>query len=152
LLTDVNGTLLTGEARRKLTVFDYNNIIPDVGAQGGSILLATVDNFPILEELGLSGAFSYIEPCGLNIPHLHPRANEMLTVLEGVLNTGFVQEDGFDTVIETQLGKYQATVFPMGSMHCGYYLRNYLLSVPTKVLLRPAESYLLPSHFHRRAQ
>jgi hypothetical protein len=87
LLTDVNGTILTSEARRKLTMFDYNKITPAAGARGGSILLATVDNFPILEELGLSGAFSYIEPCGLNIPHLHPRANKMLTVLNDVLNT-----------------------------------------------------------------
>jgi hypothetical protein len=71
----------------KLTVFDYNNITPAAAAQGGSILLATVDNFPIPKELGLSGAFSYIEPCGLNIAHLHPRANKMLTVLKGVLNT-----------------------------------------------------------------
>ncbi|KAJ7277928.1 RmlC-like cupin domain-containing protein [Mycena rebaudengoi] len=117
LLTDANGTLLTGDALRSVTVFDYNNITPAPGSQGGSIILATVNNFPILEELSISGAFSYIEPCGLNIPHLHPRANEMLTVLEGVLDAGFVQEDGFDTVIETQLGQYQATVFPMGSMH-----------------------------------
>ncbi|KAJ7789595.1 RmlC-like cupin domain-containing protein [Mycena leptocephala] len=119
LLTDATGTLLTGDALRNLTVFDYNNITPAAGAKGGSILLATVANFPILEALGLSGAFSSIEPCGLNIPHLHPRANEMLTVLEGVLDTGFVQEDGFDTEIETRLGKYQATLFPMGSMHWG---------------------------------
>ncbi|KAJ6571195.1 RmlC-like cupin domain-containing protein [Mycena capillaripes] len=116
LLTDANGTVLTGDALRDLTVFDFNSNQPAGGA-GGSILLATVDNFPILEELGISGAVSFIEPCGLNIPHLHPRANEILTVIEGVLDTGFVQELGFNTEIETQLGKFQATVFPMGSIH-----------------------------------
>ncbi|KAJ7673609.1 RmlC-like cupin domain-containing protein [Mycena rosella] len=108
LLKDDNGNLLTGDALRQLTVFDFNLQTPAPGAKGGSILLATVDDFPILEELGISGAVSFIEPCGLNIPHLHPRASEILTVIEGILDTGFVQENGFNTV---------ATVFPMGSMH-----------------------------------
>jgi oxalate decarboxylase/phosphoglucose isomerase-like protein (cupin superfamily) len=117
LLTDSSGNLLTGDALRQLTVFDFNNQKPNAGAKGGSILLATVDNFPILEELGLSGAISLVEPCGLNIPHLHPRANEMFTVIDGILDTGLVQENGFNTEIQTQLGKYQATVFPMGSIH-----------------------------------
>ncbi|KAJ7680074.1 spherulin-1B precursor [Mycena rosella] len=115
LLTDSGGNLLTGAALRQLTVFDFNN--QPAGSNGGSILLATVDNFPILEELGISNAISLVEPCGLNIPHLHPRANEFLTVIEGILDTGFVQENGFNALVETQLGKYQGTVFPMGSMH-----------------------------------
>jgi oxalate decarboxylase/phosphoglucose isomerase-like protein (cupin superfamily) len=117
LLTDSSGNLLTGDALRQLTVFDFNNQAPAAGASGGSILLATVDNFPILEELGISGAVSFVEPCGLNIPHLHPRASELFTVIDGILDTGFVQENGFNTDVETQLGKYQATVFPMGSIH-----------------------------------
>ncbi|KAJ7470998.1 RmlC-like cupin domain-containing protein [Mycena latifolia] len=117
LLTDSSGNLLTGDALRQLTVFDFNNQAPASGAQGGSILLATVDNFPILEELGISNAISFVEPCGLNIPHLHPRANEFFTVIDGILDTGFVQENGFNTIIETQLGQYQGTVFPAGSIH-----------------------------------
>jgi len=117
LLTDSSGNLLTGDALRQLTVFDFNNQAPATGATGGSILLATVDNFPILEELGISGAVSIVEPCGLNIPHSHLRASEMFTVVDGILDTGFVQENGFNAEIETQLGKYQATVFPMGSIH-----------------------------------
>ncbi|KAJ7263662.1 RmlC-like cupin domain-containing protein [Mycena haematopus] len=117
LLTDGNGNLLTGDALRDLTVFDFNNQAPAAGAKGGSILLATVDNFPLLTDLGVAGAVSFIEPCGLNIPHLHPRANEILTVVEGVLDAGFVQENGFDAEVKSTLGTYQATVFPMGSIH-----------------------------------
>jgi oxalate decarboxylase/phosphoglucose isomerase-like protein (cupin superfamily) len=116
LLTDGGGNLLTGDALRELTVFDFNNQAPASGAKGGSILLATVDNYPILTNLGVTGAVSFIEPCGLNIPHFH-RASEFFTVIDGILDTGFVQENGFSTEIETQLGKYQATVFPMGSIH-----------------------------------
>ncbi|KAJ7586746.1 RmlC-like cupin domain-containing protein [Mycena floridula] len=117
LLTDSSGNVLTGDALRQLTVFDFNNQKANAGAKGGSILLATVDNFPILEELGISSAISIVEPCGLNIPHSHPRANEFFTVIDGILDTGFVQENGFNTEIETQLGKFQGTVFPMGSIH-----------------------------------
>ncbi|KAJ7082688.1 RmlC-like cupin domain-containing protein, partial [Mycena belliarum] len=117
LLTDGNGNILTGEALRQLTVFDFNNQAPAPGAKGGSILLATVDNFPILEDLHIAGAVSFIEPCGLNIPHMHPRASEFFTVVEGILDTGFVQENGFNAEIRTQLGRYQATVFPIGSIH-----------------------------------
>ncbi|KAH8827304.1 spherulin-1B precursor [Flagelloscypha sp. PMI_526] len=117
LLTDSSGNLLTGDALRQLTVFDFNNQKVADGAKGGSILLATVDNFPILQGLGISAAISLVGPCGLNIPHIHPRANEFLTVVDGILNTGFVQENGFNTEVETQLGKYQGTVFPQGSIH-----------------------------------
>ncbi|KAJ7736476.1 RmlC-like cupin domain-containing protein [Mycena metata] len=114
LLTDSSGKLLTGNALRQLTVFDFNQ--QPAGSSGGSILLATVDNFPLLEQLGISGAISLVEPCGLNIPHIH-RADEFFTVVDGILDTGFVQENGFNTAVETQLGKFQATVFPQGSLH-----------------------------------
>jgi oxalate decarboxylase/phosphoglucose isomerase-like protein (cupin superfamily) len=117
LLTDSSGKLLTGDALRQLTVFDFNNQAAAAGAKGGSILLATVDNFPILVELGISNGISLVEPCGLNLPHLHPRANEFLTVIDGILDTGFVQENGFNAEVETQLGKFQGTVFPIGSIH-----------------------------------
>ncbi|KAJ6484639.1 RmlC-like cupin domain-containing protein [Mycena sanguinolenta] len=117
-LLKYNGTLLTGEALRQLTVFDFNNT-QDVteSGKGGTLLLATVDNFPILEGTGISAGVAFIEPCGLNIPHMHPRASEMLTVIEGILDTGFVQENGFATEVATELGLFQATVFPMGSIH-----------------------------------
>ncbi|KAJ7624488.1 RmlC-like cupin domain-containing protein, partial [Roridomyces roridus] len=117
LLLDSSGNLLTGAALRQLTVFDFNQQTVTAGAKGGSILLATVDNFPILEEMGIAGAVSLVGPCGLNIPHSHPRASEMFIVVEGILDTGMVQENGFNTEIQTQLAQYQGTVFPMGSIH-----------------------------------
>ncbi|KAF8186067.1 RmlC-like cupin domain-containing protein, partial [Mycena galopus ATCC 62051] len=117
-LLTVNGTLLTGNALRNLTVFDFNNTESATeSGLGGTLLLATVDNFPILEGTGVSSGVAFIEPCGLNIPHTHPRASEMLTVIEGILDAGFVQENGFATEVATELGLFQATVFPMGSIH-----------------------------------
>jgi oxalate decarboxylase/phosphoglucose isomerase-like protein (cupin superfamily) len=119
LLTS-NGTLLTGDDLRERTVFDFNNQKVAAGANGGSILLTTVDNFPILEAVDISGAVSHFEPCGLNIPHLHQRADEFLIVVEGQLETGFVMENGFLAEVHTQLGVYQGTVFPKGSIHYQY--------------------------------
>ena len=104
-LTDSSGNLLTGAALHQLMVSNFNNQAPAAGAKGGSILFDTVDNFPILEELGISSAISIIEPCGLNVPHLHPYANEMFTIVDGVLETGFVQKSGFNAQVATQLGK-----------------------------------------------
>ncbi|KAJ7223308.1 RmlC-like cupin domain-containing protein [Mycena pura] len=109
LLTDFNGVLQPAAQRD-------GGIDGDAGV-GGSILISSVDNFPILTELGISGAASFIAPCGLNIPHLHPRSDEFFTLVEGVLDTGFVLENGFTQLVTTQLGKFQATVFPKGSLH-----------------------------------
>ncbi|KAJ7223341.1 spherulin-1B precursor, partial [Mycena pura] len=117
LLTDNNGVLLTGDALRQLTVFDFNQQTKSTSGPGGSILLANGDIFPILTDLSVSGAVSFVAPCGLNIPHFHPRGDEFFTLVEGVLDTSMVVENGFTEVVKTQLGKYQATVFPRGSMH-----------------------------------
>ncbi|KAJ7629122.1 spherulin-1B precursor [Roridomyces roridus] len=117
LLTDSSGNLLTGEALRQLTVFDFNQQTPAAGAKGGSTLLATVDNFPILTDLGISASITFLGPCGLNIPHSHPRATEFAIVTSGQIETGMVQENGFNTQIQTQLGPFQGTVFPQGSIH-----------------------------------
>ncbi|KAJ7751778.1 hypothetical protein DFH07DRAFT_774684 [Mycena maculata] len=50
----------------QLTVFDFNQTAAS-GAQEAPILLAMVDNFPILEGLGVGGTISFVGPCGLNI-------------------------------------------------------------------------------------
>jgi hypothetical protein len=152
LLTDGNGNLLAGDALRQLTVFDFNNQAPAVGSNGGSILLATVDNFPILEALRISGAISIVEPCGLNIPHLHPRADEMFTVIDGILDTGLVQENGFNSVIQTQLGKYQATVFPMGTSYLLHVLWHRVLLRDPRQHPLPAEPHLFARRLRRRAE
>jgi hypothetical protein len=49
-----------------------------------------VINFPGLNTLGVSLSRIDYGPLGVNTPHLHPRATEHLTVLEGTLYLGFV--------------------------------------------------------------
>ncbi|KAJ6572833.1 hypothetical protein DFH09DRAFT_1460861 [Mycena vulgaris] len=78
-----------------LSQFEYQDFR---GLNINLVFLATVDNFLILEELGISGAISLVEPCGLNIPHLHPRANRVF------------HRCRWDP-------RHRGTVFPMGNIH-----------------------------------
>jgi hypothetical protein len=64
-----------------------------------------------------------MEPCGINTPHVHPRATEFLTLVEGQnLRFGYVLENGLvaagqNPEIAGTLNKFEGTVFPQGSIH-----------------------------------
>jgi hypothetical protein len=127
-LLTVNGAgleLLSGPALADRLIFDFGAKALPVGA-GGRIALANEDNFPILVGQGLSTAVAFLEPCGLNSPHTHPRATEFLTVVQGALQNGFMLENGFvadkadgalTTQVTTNLTAFQSTIFPQGSIH-----------------------------------
>lgn len=61
--------------------------------------------------------------CGMNTPHIHPRAAELQVVVQGRLITEMVPENGvFDTdgkrrLIRTELGLFQMTPFYQGYIH-----------------------------------
>lgn len=59
------------------------------------------------------------QPCGINLPHVHPRATEILYVTdaapEGVL-TAFVEENGGRTITNT-ITTGNAAFFPQGLAH-----------------------------------
>ncbi|XP_031127751.1 germin-like protein 12-1 [Ipomoea triloba] len=61
------------------------------------------------------------EPYGLNPPHTHPRATEVLTVLEGTLYVGFVLSNpapGMKNKLFTKVLKEgDVFVFPQGLIH-----------------------------------
>ncbi|KAF3010900.1 hypothetical protein E8E13_009822 [Curvularia kusanoi] len=120
----VQGTsLLTGDALRALTVFSFNNATPNPGAKGGALKSANIETFPILTDLGISTTVAFLNPCGINTPHVHPRATEFLTLVEGKnLKFGYVLENGLvgpdkNPEIAGTLNKFEGTVFPMGSIH-----------------------------------
>ncbi|CAM8956293.1 unnamed protein product [Rhodiola kirilowii] len=54
---------------------------------------------------------------GLNPPHTHPRATEILVVLEGTLSVGFVTSNPNNTLITKVLYKGDVFVFPVGLIH-----------------------------------
>ncbi|KAL9116032.1 MAG: hypothetical protein Q9227_000400 [Pyrenula ochraceoflavens] len=108
--------ILTGNGKDfKPFVFDFNGK-PDTGA-GGHLVLADRSSMPALVDLGISSAVGFMNPCGMNTAHTHPRATEFYTVVEGEIETGFIQENTFTTEVKTTLSKFQGTVFPMGSIH-----------------------------------
>lgn len=100
--------------------FDFN-VAANPGVtpgEGGQVDLAFRKNFPILTDLGISAAGIFFNPCGLNTPHIHPRASEFLTVAtDSNILTGFVLENGLATEFNTTLTQFQGTVFPQGSIH-----------------------------------
>ncbi|KAH9864457.1 hypothetical protein J1614_010391 [Plenodomus biglobosus] len=111
--------------------FQYinNTVLPPTG---GTIFLSTINNFPALGATGLSQAVGFVNPCGVNTPHWHPRANEFLTVTQGSLIGALLLESdagsgnvvggakppvGPYTQVETTLANYTGMLFPKGLVH-----------------------------------
>jgi hypothetical protein len=57
-----------------------------------------------------------MEPCGMNSPHTHPRATEILLLLNGAISAGFLAENGSRFVVNN-VTEMSAMVFPAGSIH-----------------------------------
>lgn len=67
---------------------------------------------------GISYTLFSIKPCGINLPHHHPRATELIYIIGGSnLTTGFVEENGGRVVINKGLRSGQSTFFPQGLIH-----------------------------------
>uniref|UniRef100_A0A7N0T6A3 Germin-like protein n=1 Tax=Kalanchoe fedtschenkoi TaxID=63787 RepID=A0A7N0T6A3_KALFE len=90
-------------------------------AAGSRVTPVSVTQLPGLNTLGISLARIDYAPSGINPPHTHPRASEILTVLEGSLAVGFVTSNPLNTHFETVLYEGDVFVFPVGLVH---YQRN----------------------------
>ncbi|XP_028785205.1 germin-like protein subfamily 1 member 13 [Neltuma alba] len=85
---------------------------------GSQVTQVSVNEFPGLNTLGVSLARIDYAPYGLNPPHTHPRATEVLTVLEGTLMVGFVASNQNDNRLFTKvLNKGEVFIFPFGMIH-----------------------------------
>jgi quercetin dioxygenase-like cupin family protein len=84
---------------------------------GSQVTLPTVSEILGLNTLGISVARIDFAPKGLNPPHAHPRAAEILIVLEGTLNVGFVTSNPKNRLITKVLNKGDVFVFPIGLIH-----------------------------------
>ncbi|KAJ4303382.1 hypothetical protein N0V90_002275 [Kalmusia sp. IMI 367209] len=127
LLTAKGEALLSADALKNLVVFNFNGATPAPGALGGATKAANIETFPILTGLGISTTLGFLDACGINTPHVHPRATEFLTVVEGKIDFGYILENGLvkagqNAEIAGTLSKFQGTVFPQGSIH--YQINN----------------------------
>eukprot|EP00245_Coleochaete_scutata_P008057 TRINITY_DN23_c0_g1_i2.p1 TRINITY_DN23_c0_g1~~TRINITY_DN23_c0_g1_i2.p1 ORF type:complete len:185 (-),score=39.87 TRINITY_DN23_c0_g1_i2:469-1023(-) len=76
---------------------------------------ANRNTFAALDTQGISFAVLKLGPNGQNAPHEHPRATEVLFLIKGVLEVGFVDTKG--TVFRNTLYPGDITVFPRGLPH-----------------------------------
>ncbi|XP_076924772.1 putative germin-like protein 2-1 [Bidens hawaiensis] len=90
-------------------------------AMGSSVTPAFVFQIPGLNTLGISLARLDFAPWGHIPPHTHPRATEILTVLEGQIEVGFVTSNPGNRHISKVLKKGDVFVFPVNLVH---YQRN----------------------------
>lgn len=130
LLTDESGNkLLQGDSLTKATIWDFEQnhyVVP--GGQGGSASTADLETFPYLIDSGVTMTMGNLGPCGIFLPHIHPRANEFFVVTEGEVDFGTFFELGLfkdlspAPEVEGKLTKNTGTLFPKGSVH--YQVNN----------------------------
>lgn len=97
----------------------FSNLLVKQGATnntfGSLVTGANVQRIPGLNTLGVSMARIDYAPGGLNPPHTHPRATEMVFVLEGQLDVGFITTT--NQLIAKTIAKGETFVFPKGLVH-----------------------------------
>ncbi|KAF2866288.1 RmlC-like cupin domain-containing protein [Massariosphaeria phaeospora] len=110
--------------------FINNTVTPNTG---GTIALTTLNNFPALIGTNVAMAVGFVNPCGLNVPHNHPRANEFLTVISGKLIGGLILEQNPGSAgnvagqpkpvngplqqVNATLDNFKGMLFPQGETH-----------------------------------
>jgi hypothetical protein len=57
-------------------IFDFRGTLGVSEGRGGKTVAATARNFPALIGNGVAMTVGYLGPCGINLPHTHPRATE----------------------------------------------------------------------------
>ena len=84
---------------------------------GSAVTQVNVAQIAGLNTLGISAVRIDYAPYGQNPPHTHPRATEILTVLEGTLLVGFVTSNPENRLFTKVLNKGDVFVFPIGLIH-----------------------------------
>jgi quercetin dioxygenase-like cupin family protein len=82
---------------------------------GSLVTAANVEKISGLNTLGVSLSRIDYKPKGLNPPHTHPRATEIVFVLEGELDVGFITTS--NKLISKSIKKGEIFVFPKGLVH-----------------------------------
>ncbi|KAK1663887.1 hypothetical protein QYE76_052046 [Lolium multiflorum] len=101
---------------------------------GSNVTLINVMRIPGLNTLGISLARIDYAPLGENPPHTHPRATEILTVLEGTLYVGFVTSNPENKFLSKVLNKGDVFVFPEGLIHFQFNPNPYKPAVAIAAL------------------
>ncbi|CAN0897026.1 Putative germin-like protein 2-2 [Linum grandiflorum] len=84
---------------------------------GSRVTPVSVTQIPGLNTLGIALVRIDFAPWGINPPHTHSRATEILTVVEGSLEVGFVTSNPENRLISKVLKKDDVFVFSIGLIH-----------------------------------
>lgn len=100
--------------------FDVEAISPGNQGDGGGIRAVDGADNPALRGQGMAITLFNLAPGGENLPHLHPRATEMVYLVRGgPIEVAFT--DGAGNVHQNTVTAGQATIFPRALIH---YQRN----------------------------
>ena len=100
--------------------FDLQGAEPEVEGDAGTVKVANLGNVPVLSGEGVSYALVELDPCGLNLPHHHPRAAEFGYIVKSETSTSvrhaFVEENT-GRLIMNDIGEGQVALVPAGLVH-----------------------------------
>ncbi|KAK1567925.1 hypothetical protein Q3G72_018174 [Acer saccharum] len=116
----VNGLACKDPMMVQASDFSFNGLhIPGntSNAVGFGAKAVNVVQVPGLNTLGISLVRLDYAPWGINPPHTHPRASEILTVIKGSIEVGFVTSNPENRLISKVLQKGDVFVFPIGLIH-----------------------------------
>ena len=120
--TKLNGYACKDAANISASDFFFDGLakegVPN-NLMGSVVTAANVQKISGLNTLGVSLSRVDIAPGGLNPPHTHPRATEMVFVLDGVLDVSFITTSNM--LVSKTVKKGVVFVFPRGLTH---FLKN----------------------------
>ncbi len=109
--------LLREKFKNQDFVFNLTEAKSSSLGNGGSARQLNIDTFPVIAGQGVSYTLIDLDPCGVNLPHVHPRGTELaFYIFGGTLRTGFVEENG-GRVIINDIMPGQVVVVPQGLIH-----------------------------------
>ena len=115
-----------------------------VASPGGTFRAANLASAQVLGAMGRGIAHTIVDiaPCGLVIPHVHPRGEESILVIDGALDAAFASETG-ELVRNDALQPDDIFAIPQGA--CPPFCRPPRLTPPPPLLRKhtPAPTPLL---------
>ncbi|KAK9234320.1 putative spherulin [Lipomyces kononenkoae] len=99
-------------------VYDWN--------EAGASPFANRKTFPALVGAGVAVAYAEMPACSFSAIHIHPRANEIVTIVDGritdymIPELGAVNANGSTRVVVNEVSSGMAVLNPQGALHTLY--------------------------------
>lgn len=160
ILTDFITPNTTSSVNASFFTFSGLNGFYNPNPKNFTVIKATMTQFPALNGQSVSYAVLQFPPAGVNPPHTHPRAAELLLVMLGTLEVGFI--DTKNVLFNQTLLEGDMFLFPKGLVHFQYNRNHHqsviaisafgsanggLLSVPKSVFTAGIDDNVLAKSF-----